>query len=80
MKKILAMALALMVTVSMAGCGGSNGSGSSGSSDSGSAEKGGEVASGVDDGVLTLITGHRPMIPMVPYRLKTQTNMPMAMM
>ena len=52
MKKILAMALALMVTVSMAGCGGSNGSGSSGSSDSGSAEKGGEVASGVDDGVL----------------------------
>ena len=53
MKKILAMALALMVTVSMAGCGGSNGSGSSGSSDSGSAEKGGEVASGVDDGVLT---------------------------
>ena len=54
MKKILAMALALMVTVSMAGCGGSNGSGSSGSSDSGSAEKGGEVASGVDDGVLTV--------------------------
>ena len=54
MKKILAMALALMVTVSMAGCGGSNGSGSSGSSDSGSAEKGGEVASGEDDGVLTV--------------------------
>lgn len=53
MKKMIAMALALMVTVSMAGCGGSNSSDSSNSASS-SSDNGGEVASGVDDGVLTV--------------------------
>ena len=51
MKKVLALLLTLIVTVSLAGCGGSGGSGSAGGSAS---ADGGEVKSGVEDGVLTV--------------------------
>ncbi len=52
MKKVLVMLLALMMTASMAGCGGSDSSADA--ADSSSSDKGGEVASGVEDGVLTI--------------------------
>ena len=81
MKKVLALLLTLIMTVSLAGCGGSGDTG-------GSASAEGEVKSGVEDGfsrwpwsaAMLRITGHRRTIPTVRYRSRIPMNMQTVMM